>query len=58
MFINFITGYYEKSVLVLDCKKISLNYLKTWFIIDFISSIPFSLLYLLNARLNFSLKTA
>lgn len=42
IFVNFFTGYYEKGYLVMLKKKIALNYLKTWFFIDLLSSIPFS----------------
>ena len=43
--INCISAYYDKSeVLITSPKKILLNYLKTWMIIDFISFFPFSAL--------------
>lgn len=40
--LNFLTGYYEKGHLVMQKKKIAINYIKTWFFLDLISSIPFS----------------
>jgi hypothetical protein len=40
--INFFTAYYEKGCLVIDHKKIALNYAKTWFALDIISSFPIS----------------
>ncbi len=42
--INFHTAYSSEGLLVVDHKKIAIHYLKTWFIIDFVSSIPFDLL--------------
>jgi hypothetical protein len=44
--LNFITGYYEKGVLVLDRKKIAINYLHNWFLADILSCFPYTLLYI------------
>ena len=45
--LNFFHSYQDKSTgeEVTDNKKIALNYLKGWFCIDFISSIPFELFF-------------
>jgi hypothetical protein len=45
---NFFTGFYLKGVLVLDLKRIALTYIKTWFVIDLLSSFPYSLLSINN----------
>lgn len=43
--LNCVTGYYDsESNLVTDRKKIMLNYLKGWFLIDIIASFPFNLI--------------
>lgn len=41
---NFITGYYEKGVLVLKFTSIAKNYVQGFFFVDIISSIPISFL--------------
>lgn len=43
--LNFVTGYYDKGFLVSSKKKIAIHYLSTWFLPDFISSFPYSILY-------------
>ena len=41
-FINFFKSYYNfDEVLITDKKRIFIHYVKTWFYIDFISSLPF-----------------
>jgi hypothetical protein len=45
LILNFITGYYYKGVLVVERKKIAYNYVKTWFVVDLISSFPYSVFY-------------
>lgn len=50
IFVNFFTGYFEKGIVIMDRKKIFINYLKTWFIVDMISSIPFSFVYFGNSE--------
>ncbi len=42
VFINLYTGYYKKGALVMKRRHIMCRYLKTWFIIDLLASIPFS----------------
>lgn len=42
VFINLYTGYYKKGSLVMKRRHIMCRYLKTWFIIDLLASIPFS----------------
>lgn len=42
--LNFVTGYWDRTdgpTLVMNCRKIALNYLKSWFVLDFISTFPF-----------------
>jgi hypothetical protein len=43
IFISFNTGYIEQGVLILNRNKISLNYLRSWFLLDVISTFPYSL---------------
>ena len=39
--VNFLSAYSDKNgVIVFTKRKISKNYLKSWFIIDFVSSFP------------------
>lgn len=40
--LNFLTAFYEKGILVMNKKRIAKNYLKTWLMVDLVSSIPFS----------------
>jgi len=57
IFVNFHTAYTADGILILDHKRIAIHYLKTWFIIDFISSVPFDLLLAKeNHTLNQSLR--
>ena len=41
MILNFFTSYVENDRLVRSYKKIALKYLKSWFIVDFLSTFPF-----------------
>ena len=43
MLVNFRTAYFDesKTFLITVPKMISINYLKTWFFIDFFSTVPF-----------------
>lgn len=41
IFINFNTGYYSKGLLVMERRRIVINYLKGWFWIDLIASFPY-----------------
>ncbi|SCC90892.1 Uncharacterized protein SCG7109_BV_00020 [Chlamydiales bacterium SCGC AG-110-M15] len=43
---NFFTGYISEGLLVQNLKCVRINYLKTWFIFDFIASLPFDALAL------------
>lgn len=46
--LNFRTTYVNrKGEVVSDWKAISLNYLRTWFIVDMLAALPFDLLYAL-----------
>ena len=47
IFIHFNSSYFESYHEIFDRKKIVKNYLKTWFIIDFLSVFPFEYVYLL-----------
>lgn len=39
--LNFRTTYIDRDeAIVTNCKKMALNYLKTWFVLDFVSSVP------------------
>jgi hypothetical protein len=40
--VTFNTGFYKKGYLVMKRKEIVKNYLKTWFLIDLVSSFPYS----------------
>jgi len=42
--INFRTSYLHNGEVVVDPKKIALNYMKSWFLIDSAAAIPFDLL--------------
>jgi len=46
IFVNFRTGYVEEAtgLVIFDYRKVALNYMKTWFILDTVSGIPFGLL--------------
>lgn len=41
MIISFISTYEEDGVVIRDERRIAMNYLKTWFTVDFISTLPF-----------------
>ncbi|ETV95618.1 hypothetical protein, variant 1 [Aphanomyces invadans] len=40
---NFRTGYRSDVEVILDPKKVAINYVKTWFLVDVAGSIPFEL---------------
>jgi len=40
--LNFVTGYYKKGNLIMKRGPIMRHYLRTWFIIDFLATIPYS----------------
>ena len=40
--LNFFTCYVDQGILVMERKKIVLNYIKSWFILDIFCSIPVS----------------
>lgn len=40
--INLYTGYYKKGALIMKRRHIMCRYLKTWFVVDFISAIPYA----------------
>lgn len=43
--VTFNTGFYKKGYLVMKRKEIIKNYLKTWFLIDLVSSFPYSWIF-------------
>ncbi|XP_067252240.1 potassium/sodium hyperpolarization-activated cyclic nucleotide-gated channel 2 isoform X3 [Chanodichthys erythropterus] len=47
--LNFRTGivYEDNTEIILDPEKIKMKYLKTWFIVDFVSSIPVDYIFLI-----------
>lgn len=40
--VNFFTGFYKRGKIVMSKKKIAQEYIKSWFLLDLLSSIPFS----------------
>jgi hypothetical protein len=48
IFINFVLAYYDDGELVQGFKVIARNYLRTWFVIDFISTYNFLVVFALN----------
>jgi len=46
--LNFFTGYYEKGVMVMDMRKIFRQYMRSWFSLDVISSLPLSYVEILT----------
>lgn len=42
--LNFNTGFYRNGILIMSRRMIILEYLKSWFVIDLISTIPYSLI--------------
>ncbi len=47
LLLNFNTGYYLRGNLVVDRSEIASNYLKSWFVLDFMASFPYT--YILDA---------
>ena len=47
IFINFVSAYEDNSkIIIADFKEIARYYYKTWFIIDFVSVIPFDIIFI------------
>ena len=44
IFLNFRTGYFVEDEMVMDPWMVAKNYIRTWFILDVVSSVPFNLL--------------
>ena len=42
IFVQFNTSFYRKGKIIKNRKEIVINYFKTWFIIDVMSSIPYN----------------
>ena len=47
IFVNFISVYEDRKtgVIILDRKKIAMNYIKSWFILDLLACFPFQLVF-------------
>lgn len=45
VFLNFNTGFYEANTIITDRKEIAKDYVKFWFWIDLISSIPYTWIF-------------
>jgi hypothetical protein len=44
--INFLSAYYDENLVIIDnYKDIAINYLMGWFFIDFITVIPFDVIF-------------
>ena len=43
VFLNFRTGFVDHGATVMDSNKIAKHYFKSWFIIDFIASVPWEI---------------
>ena len=43
--LNFFCGYYKEGCLILERNKIIDNYIKGWFVFDFVSSFPYSFIF-------------
>ena len=51
--LTMLTGFYDKTgTIITDKKEIIVNYMRNWLVFDFITSFPFSLLYLLLEKTN------
>lgn len=49
IFLNFRTAYFDKrGVIVISQKMIARNYLKSWFVIDFITCLPISYIMMVS----------
>ena len=46
VFLNFATGYVDHGATVMTPKKIAINYLSSWFVIDFFASVPWEYILL------------
>lgn len=51
MYISLHTAYVDNGIIVWDRKKIRERYLKSWFVVDFCTSIPFDLLQIIYGRI-------
>ena len=40
--LNFITAYYEAGFLITQPRRIAMHYIKTWFVIDIVASVPWA----------------
>ena len=45
VFLNFNTGFYEANTIITDRLEIAKDYLKFWFWIDLVSSIPYTWIF-------------
>ena len=45
IFLNFNTGFYAKSQLIMRRLPIAKEYMKKWFWVDFVSSVPYTWIF-------------
>ena len=50
IFLNFNTAYFEKGRIHDSRKEIWIRYLKTWFLLDLITMLPYQQLYLFDSQ--------
>jgi len=50
--INFNTGFTRKGMVIMNRTKVTVDYLKTWFIFDVIASFPYNYLVTVNDTSN------
>lgn len=48
LIVNFFRAYYKDGQLIVDKKRIAVHYVKTWFIIDLVSCVPFDMIGILE----------
>jgi hypothetical protein len=58
LFLNFFTCYEVKGVMIKKHHMIAKNYLKTWFLIDFVSSFPFDVVMVSDPKSKASARSA
>ncbi|CEM05198.1 unnamed protein product [Vitrella brassicaformis CCMP3155] len=46
---NFFTAHEENAVLIIDGRRNAIHYLKTWFLLDLVSSIPLEFIFFLSS---------
>ncbi len=44
--VNFLSAYYDENLMIVDnYKDISINYILGWFFVDFVTVIPFDVIF-------------